>query len=111
MIIENGTIEFKQKTPGKIDPETGHPAKATEVKWSDSIPCQYIPYSRQLLLKTGSGERITKASYKVLIEEQLLPDSEQVRLTDSRTGSSLGEFSLLQPPELLEAVCEIKILI
>ena len=29
MIIENGTIEFKEKTPGKIDPETGYPTKAT----------------------------------------------------------------------------------
>lgn len=39
MIIENGTIEFKKKTPGTIDPETGHPSKATEVGWSDPIPC------------------------------------------------------------------------
>ena len=111
MIIENGTIEFKQKTPGTIDPETGYPSKATEVEWSEPIPCQYIPYSRQLLLRTGSGERITKATYKVLVEEQPLPDSEQVRLTDDRTGASLGEFSLLAPPALLEAVCEIKILL
>ncbi len=110
MIIENGTIEFKQKTPGKIDPETGYPSKATEVGWSDPIPCQFNPVNRHLLAKTPNGERITKATYMVLIEEQPLPESEQLRLT-SREGKNLGEFSLIAPPETLEAVCEIKILI
>lgn len=110
MIIENGTIEFKKKTPGTIDPETGHPSKATEVGWSDPIPCQFIPVNRHLLMKTPEGERMTKATYTVLLEEQPLPDSEQIRLTDG-SGKALGEFSLIAPPEALEAVGEIKILI
>lgn len=110
MIIENGTIEFKQKAPGAIDPETGYPSKASHVDWCDLIPCQFYPTNRELLAKTPAGERITKASYVVLIEEQPLPESEQLRLTDKQ-GRPLGEFSLLAPPETLEAVCEIKILI
>lgn len=110
MIIENGTIEFKQKTPGTIDPKTGYPSKPETTGWSAPIPCQYIPVNRTLLTRTGNGERITKATYTVLIEMQSLPESEQLRLTD-RTGTSLGEFSLIAPPEMLDAVCEIKILI
>lgn len=110
MIIENGTIEFKKKAPGTIDPQTGYPAKAKEAGWSDPIPCQFIPVSRYLLLRTPEGERITKSTYKVLIEMQPLPKSEQLRLK-SLDGESLGEFSMIAPPETLEAVDEIKILI
>ena len=110
MIIENGTIEFKRKFPGGIDPETGHPVKPKDFGYGEPIACQYIPSNRQLLLKTATGERITKANYTVLIEDQPLPESEQIRLTDA-TGKILGEFSLIAPPETLEAVCEIKILI
>ena len=110
MIIENGTIQFKEKTPGAIDPKTGYPSKATEVKWTAPIPCQFIPVNRSLLLKTPEGERITKATYTVLIEMQPLPDSEQL-LLKNLAGKPIGEFSLVAPPEMLEAVCEIKILI
>ncbi len=109
MIIENGTIEFKQKTPGTIDPETGYPTKATEVSWGKPIPCQYLPNNRNNLGRVN-GERFTTATYTVLLEEQPLPESEQIRLTD-RSGKVLGEFSLIAPPEALEAVGEIKILI
>ena len=109
MIIENGTIEFKKKTPGKIDPETGYQQKATEVGWGEPIPCQYLPNNRNNLGRVN-GERFTRATYTVLLEEQPLPDSEQIRLTD-RSGKPLGEFSLIAPPEALEAVGEIKILI
>lgn len=110
MIIENGTVEFKQKTPGAIDPETGHSSKATEATWSDPIPCQYIPMNRQLLLRTPQGERVTSATYSVLIEEQPLPVSEQLRLRDL-SGESLGDYSLLAPAEALQAVGQIKLLI
>lgn len=110
MIIENGTIEFKQKTPGTIDPKTGYPSKPETNGWMAPIPCQYIPVNRTLLTKSGNGERITKATYMILIEMQALPKSEQLRLTDT-TGKSLGEFSMIAPPETLEAVCEIKIMI
>lgn len=109
MIIQNGTIEFKQKTPGAIDPETGYPTKPTAVGWGDPIPCQFIPNSRNNLGRVN-GERFTTATYTVLLEEQPLPDSEQIRLTD-RDGRVLGEFSLIAPPEALETVCEIKLLI
>lgn len=109
MIIENGTIEFKEKRPGKIDPETGYPSRATRTGWSKPIPCQYIPNNRSNLGRIN-GERFTAATYTVLIEEQPLPDSEQIRLAD-RCGKELGEFSLMAPPEALEAVGEIRILI
>ena len=58
----------------------------------------------------NNGERFTTATYTVLLEEQELPESEQIRLTD-RSGKKLGEFSLIAPPETLEAVGEIRILI
>lgn len=109
MIIPNGTIEFKEKIPGGIDPETGYPTKATEVGWGKPIPCQFIPNSRTNLGRVN-GERFTTATYTVLIEEQPLPTSEQVRLKES-DGKVLGEFSLIAPPEALEAVGEIRILI
>ena len=109
MIIENGTIEFKQKTPGKIDPETGYPSKPTEVGWGEPIPCQFLPNNRNNLGRVN-GERFTTATYTVLLEEPPLPDSEQIRLTD-RSGRVLGEFSLIAPPEALEAVGEIRLLI
>lgn len=109
MIIENGTIEFKEKNPGTIDPETGYPTKSTAVAWGVPIPCQYLPNSRNNLGRI-KGERFTTAKYTVLIEEQPLPESEQIRLTD-KSGKELGEFSLIAPPEALEAVGEIKILI
>lgn len=109
MIIENGTIEFKEKTPGKIDTETGYPSKATGIGWGNPIPCQYIPNRRENLGRVN-GERFTTATYTILLEEQSLPESEQIRLTD-KDGSVLGDFSLISPPELLEAVGEIRILI
>lgn len=109
MIIPNGTIQFKEKTPGGIDPETGYPSKPTKGGWGNPIPCQYIPNSRNNLGKVN-GERFTTASYTLLLEEQPLPDIEQIQLTDD-SGKSLGEFSLISPPEALEAVGEIKLLI
>lgn len=109
MIIQNGTIEFKEKTAGKIDPETGYPTKPTAVGWGEPIPCQFLPNNRNNLGRV-KGERFTTAKYTVLIEEQPLPESEQIRLTD-KSGKELGEFSLIAPPEALEAVGEIKILI
>ena len=48
------------------------------------------------------------AQYSILIEEQPLGEFDQIRLTDSLTGKSLGEFSVIQV-EPLEAVCELRI--
>lgn len=109
MIIENGTIEFKEKTPGTIDPETGYPTKPAKVGWGNPIPCQFLPNNRNNLGRI-KGERFTTATYTVLIEEQPILESEQLRLTD-RSGKAIGEFSLIAPPEYLEAVGEIRLLI
>jgi hypothetical protein len=110
MIIENGTIEFKTKgAAGEIDPETGYPKQATEQGWSNPIPCQFLPNSCNNLGRVN-GEHFTTASYTVLVEEQPLPESEQLRLRD-KNGTDLGEFSLIAPPEPMDAVCEIKLLI
>lgn len=105
----NGVLEFKLKSAGSIDPETGYPTKATAVGWSKPIPCQYTPNNRMNLGRVN-GERFTTATYTVLLEEQELPDSEQVRMTD-RYGTILGEFSLMAPLERLVSVGRIKMLI
>lgn len=111
MIIPNGTIELKLKveTTPVIDPETGYPSRPQEAQWSDPIPCQFMPNSRNNLGRIN-GEHFTTASYTVLVEEQPLPDFEQVRLTDFATGKQ-REFSLLSPPEQLVAVCQTQIFI
>lgn len=106
MIIQNGTIEFKAKTAGGIDPETGYPVAAT-AGWGEPIPCQWLPNNGNLLARV-LGERFEQAAYEVLLEEQPLPDSEQVRLTDA-DGACLGEFSMRSRPERLEAVGQIRL--
>lgn len=107
MIIQNGTIEFKTKTGGGIDPETGYPVKPSSVSWGDPVPCQYKAkkFNQLSILK---GEHITVASYEILIEEQPLT-SEQLRLLDL-SGKEIGTFSIIQA-EHLEAVCEVRILV
>ena len=108
MIIENGTIELKQKAGGGgIDPETGYPIKTASVSWSEPIPCQYTANKYDNLGKVN-GEHFTTAEYSVLIEEQPF-SAEQLRLKD-RDGNVIGEFSVIQV-EPLEAVCELRILI
>lgn len=106
MIIPNGTIELKRKQGGGIDPETGYPIKPSSVNWGDPIPCQYFA-NKYNNLGQVSGEHFKTAKYTVLIEEQTLEDSEQLRLKD-RAGYTVGEFSIIQI-EPLEAVCEIRI--
>lgn len=106
MIIPNGTIELKYKTPSGIDPTTGYPIKASSV-WGEAVPCQYLIGSHDDLART-SGEAFVKASYDVLVEQQPIV-SEQLRLTD-RHGEVLGEFSILSV-EQLDAVCQTKILV
>jgi hypothetical protein len=109
MIIENGTIQFKAKTVTvAIDPATGYPVKPSGVSWSAPIPCQYTPNSYSNLGRVN-GEHFTSASYTVLVDEQALPDSEQLKLADCN-GKELGTFSVISI-EPLTAVCEIKILV
>lgn len=109
MIIPNGYIRLKAKTPGTIDPATGYPSKPQGVEWDAPIPCQYLPNSRNNLGKVN-GEHFSTATYTILVEEQPLPDTEQLRLQDAG-GKSLGDFSLIAPPETMEAVGQIKILV
>lgn len=109
MIIENGTIEFKEKHAGGINPLTGYPRKATDVEWVHTIPCQWIANSRNDLGRVN-GERFSVASFTVLVEEQPLPSSRQVRLKDDR-GKLLGEFTMVADPEPLTAVGQLKILL
>lgn len=107
MIIDNGTIEFKRKTGGGIDPETGYPVRP-DADWGKPIPCQYIPNNNSFQGKSN-GEHFTVASYKVLIDEMYGVESEQLRLKDM-TGKEIGQFSILSH-ELLQAVGEIMIMI
>ena len=101
MIIQNGTIEFKTKTAGGIDPETGYPVKPSSVAWGEPVPCQFKAkkFNQLGIIK---GEHFTVASYEILIEEQL-------RLKDL-SGKEIGTFSIIQA-EPLEAVCEVRILV
>lgn len=109
MIIVNGAIQFIRKMIGKnaIDPKTGYPVKPGDQSWCRPIPCQIIPV-RTPLRVVSNGEVHTEASYTILIEEQPLPDSEQILVSDS-CGRPLGEFSLLCMPEHLAAVCQIRL--
>lgn len=109
MIIENGKIEFKVKKSFGFDPETGYPVEA-EASWGKPIPCQFIPNTGNNLGKVD-GVRFTTASHTILIEIQPLPQSEQIRLTDSISGECLGEFSLIMKPEIFRAVGQIRLLI
>lgn len=107
MLIQNGTIEFKTKTAGGIDPETGYPVKPSSVAWGEPVPCQFKAkkFNQLGIIK---GEHFTVASYEILIEEQPVP-SEQLRLKDL-SEKEIGTFSIIQA-EPLEAVCEVRILV
>jgi len=107
MIIQNGTIELKQKTVAQqpIDPVTGHAVKPTDSGWGNPIPCQYVPVTYNQLRRVN-GEPATEAKYQVYIEEQPF-EGEQIRLKD-RAGNEIGEFSVIHC-EPLEAVCELRI--
>lgn len=107
MIIQNGTIEVKQKAGGGINHETGYPNKPASVTWEVPIPCQYSA-NKYSNLGRVNGEHFTTAAYTVLIEEQPFT-AEQIRLKDL-AGKVIGEFSVIQV-EPLNAVCELRILI
>lgn len=107
MIIQNGTIEVKQKTGGGINPETGYPNKPVSTSWGNPIPCQYSA-NKYNNLGYVNGEHFTTAKYIVLIDEQPFA-TEQIRLKDL-AGNIVGEFSVMQV-EPLNAICELRILI
>lgn len=107
MIIDNGTIEFKLKQGGGINTDTGYPVTPSE-SWGEPLPCQYTPNSLNNLGRV-QGERFVAASYTILIEQQPLQDSEQVRMKD-RDGNVVGEFSIISV-EPLDAVEQIRIMV
>lgn len=108
MIIQNGNIEFKIKTAGGIDPVTGYPQKPS-ARWSEQIPCQYVPKQIDLQARSGSNAKVT-SSYEVYITMPLPVDAtEQIRLTDM-SGNVVGEYSMLSLQELV-AVQEVKIIV
>lgn len=108
MIIQNGNIEFKIKTAGGIDPVTGYPQKPS-ARWSEQIPCQYVPKQIDLQARSGGNAKVT-SFYEVYITMPLPVDAtEQIRLTDM-SGNVVGEYSMLSMRELV-AVQEVKIIV
>lgn len=107
MIIQNGTIEVKQKTGGGIDPATGYPETAT-VTWGEPVPCQWTANKCDRLGRVN-GEHFTVAHFSILIELQHFAGVDQVRLRD-HTGRDMGEFSIMSV-EPLEAVGQLRIMV
>ena len=108
MIIQNGTIEVKQKRGGGIDPETGH-AVESESPWGCPLPCQYVPLTHDKRAITN-GEHYTLATYTVYVEEQpFCVRGEQVRLRDC-CGHVIGEYSVASV-DYLTAVCETRLIV
>lgn len=107
MIIVNGTIQVKTKTGGGLDTQ-GNPVRPTE-SWGDPIDCHIRVNSRSNLGKSN-GNSFTTASYVILIEPQPFVNDAIVRIAYKK-GSELGEFPIMFPPEYLEAVEAIRIVI
>ena len=109
MIIQNGFIEVKTKVAGGIDPATGFPIKAANSAYSAPIPCQYTANSYNQLGRVN-GESFTVARYTILIEQpQSAFTAEQIRLSDM-DGHVVGEYSVMSA-EVLDAVCEVRIIV
>lgn len=107
MIIANGTIEFKRKEGGGIDPDTGHPIPPREY-WSCPVPCQFIPNENRQA-RTSDGEHYHQYTHEVLVEEMRVCATEQVRLRNW-CGDVIGEYSIISFSPL-EAVSEVRIII
>ena len=90
-LFSNGTLQFKQKTGGGIDPTTGYPVQATST-WGEAVPCSWNTVSLNLLATTNN-EHYKDAQYSLFIEGNNLP-SEQLKLSDNN-GNVLGEFSII----------------
>jgi hypothetical protein len=90
-LFSNGSVQFKQKAGGGIDPTTGYPVSTTST-WSESVPCSWKTISLNLLA-TANNEHYKDAQYSLFIEGNALP-SEQLKLADNN-GNTLGEFSII----------------
>ncbi len=109
MLIQNGTIEFKSKTGGGIDLETGYPSKPSSENWGEKIPCNIQHTKMNLLAQAIGGEHFKSHSYEIYVDEDTEVTSEEVRLKDIN-GNEIGEFSIISK-QPLEAVAMIKILV
>lgn len=109
MIIVNGFIQPKQKTPSEpvIDPKTGFPQKPEDAEWGKPIECQFSA-TRYNALGKASGEPYTSQSYEILIEAQPFV-AEQIKL-HNLAMEAIGEFSVISATPL-DAVGQIKILV
>lgn len=87
----NGTIVFKIKTAGGIDPDTGYPVPPS-VENSDPVPCLWQANKRDNY-GVSSGASFTIANYSIIIEQRPL-DSEVIDLYD-RHGRHMGEFAVV----------------
>ena len=92
MIIQNGTIELKQKTGGGINPDTGFPNKPHLPLGATLSPVSITPTSTNNLGRVD-GMSFKTAAYTILIEEQPF-NGEQVRLK-TLDGNIVGEFSVI----------------
>jgi len=106
VIISNGYISAKIKTGGGLD-ENGNPVRPSS-EWGKPISCHIKVNTRNNLGKQN-GNTFTIASYEILIEPQPF-EAERVKLIDN-CGKELGEFSVMYPPEHLEAVGAVKIVV
>lgn len=106
MVIVNGHISGKIKTGGGLD-DNGNPIQPSSI-WGELIPC-YIKVNTRNNLGKQNGNTFTIASYEILINPQPF-ESERVKLIDG-FGKDLGEFSVMYPPEFLEAVDAIKLVV
>jgi hypothetical protein len=75
-----------------------------------SLPIRcYIKVNKRDNIGKQNGNTFTVASYEILIEPQSF-ESERVQLFDT-LGHDLGVFSVMYPPEYLQAVQAVKIVV
>ena len=89
--ITNGSVSYKFKTGGGLDPVTGFPVPATST-WGEDIPCRWTTVSLNLLAR-DIEEHYIEAKYAIYVAGKRLP-SEQLKLGDN-DGNVLGEFSVI----------------
>ena len=114
--MAKGYIQYKIKTGGGKDPETGFDLPI-ETSWSDKIPCLIRPNHHR---EKGhyNGGAFTTSNYDIHIKMQDLPTFDTIRIFDTR-GNQLGhnpkvedrEFQVIAPLEYLEVVNRIRIII
>lgn len=94
MIIENGSIEFKDK--------------GRSSDWCLPIACQYIPKT-SYIPGVSNGERAELTTYTVLIDIMDMSTFAKARLSDEY-GRVLGEY-VIKSIEHLQAVHETRLTI